>query len=237
MTDIPDLIFFLSEIILLVSYMVTGMVSLRIIACCADLGFIGASFWIGLDSPGMLPTFSFACLSFSINTVHVCRLLYLRFPQSIPSFLTESYKTTFHNLSTREYMLLIDSGQRRQVPPDITIIKAQSRCNLFYILKGEVNIKVDGNVIASVGAHQFVGEVSFIAEQPSIAEVVSSKSVEVIAWEEKNLDRLENDYPDVFLRFYDILLRNLAKKLSSQNTAYLSKSIDAEKGLLQPKGL
>ena len=78
--EYAEVLFYIAEITLVLSYSVTRMILLRFMACAADIGYIAAALLIGLDEAGMKPTFIFAIVAFFVNAVHIYRLLKMRLP-------------------------------------------------------------------------------------------------------------------------------------------------------------
>ena len=59
MSEYTEILFYISEVVMVISYSATRMIVLRFIACIADIGYMVATLLIGLDEAGMMPTFLF----------------------------------------------------------------------------------------------------------------------------------------------------------------------------------
>ncbi|MBA2651136.1 MAG: cyclic nucleotide-binding domain-containing protein [Tatlockia sp.] len=210
------LAFLISQIILLISYLMTSMLSLRLLVCIAQVGYMVATLMFGLDQPGMLPSFIFAVLIFLVNIVHIYRLIYAKLPAHIPDEYQAAYEKAFQTFSPREFLTLMKFTEKSLVTDDY-IIKENTIADVSLILEGQVRILVGTNRITDLGELSIIGEISYLTNKNSIASVKAIKTVNFHTWSRVNLKKLKRKYPKVYYKFYEHLIESVSTKLRKQN--------------------
>lgn len=210
---------------LVISYTMSSMLWLRLLVCLAQIGFMVGALRAGLHNPGMLSSLIFSCLILFVNSIHLVRLLYVKIPITIPDKYKTAYKKKFKRFSPREFIILLHYTQLKMITDDY-IIKQHSAADIIFIISGKIHILIENQVITELSGFQLFGEVSFLTNSTSIAAVKALDPVEFCVWTRRELQKLEKKYPEIFYKFYDILLKSLAIKLSNQNklTVLLHKS-------------
>jgi len=216
--EYAEVLFYIAEITLVLSYSVTRMILLRFMACAADIGYIAAALLIGLDEAGMKPTFIFAVVAFLVNAVHIYRLLKMRLPATIPAQLQEVYRRKFAGLSPREFLHLTGIAESRYARNEI-IIEENSMCDVFLALNGELAVTRRGNRLASLPALSIAGEVSALTRSESLASVATIGNVKLYRWTAECCDKLGKSHPELALKFQKILLGEMRQKMHLQNLA------------------
>ena len=216
MIDYTEIIFYVSEIVMVLSYSATRMIILRLIACIADIGYMVAALLIGLHEPGMTPTFVFAVIAFLINSVHIYRILHMRIPRRLPAQYEGVYRTKFSSFTIREFLYLLDISTR-VTHNNVQIIEEGKPCDIFLCLDGELSVKTGGKNVATLPAASMVGEVSSLTGFGSLASVSTVGAVQLCQWTKQSMQKLEKKYPEIHLKFHAILLGEMRSKLMSQN--------------------
>ncbi|PKO42918.1 MAG: cyclic nucleotide-binding protein [Betaproteobacteria bacterium HGW-Betaproteobacteria-22] len=87
--------------------------------------------------------------------------------------------------------------------------------HLYYLVKGKVELSQSGQIIRTVHAGDYFGEIAMLSNTPVNADArVASKQAEVITMGTDNIETLLLDEPGVAMKF----LRKLAKRLQMRNT-------------------
>jgi CRP-like cAMP-binding protein len=100
---------------------------------------------------------------------------------------------------------------------DEVIIPEQQPCDVQLNVNGTLQIEIDGKIIATLPANSLVGEISFLTGKPSIASVKVLGEAEMYSWNRNSLLQIQKKYPAIYIKFYEILLNNVASKLTSAN--------------------
>lgn len=86
--------------------------------------------------------------------------------------------------------------------------------NLYYVMRGQVQLFQRGNVLRTIEAGEYFGEMALLSNTPTIADaVVTSVQADVVLIESANIETLLLDEPKVAMKF----LRQMATKLQKRN--------------------
>ena len=208
--------FFVGECVLTISFTMSSLLLVRLFASLSQIIIIAASALVGFDQVGMLSYFVFASISLAINMNHIYRLLYSRLPISIHEKYKLMYELNFSTLSPREFLILLSFGSN-SIKKDEVIILEHEPCDVQMNLNGEFQVSLGGNIITKLPANSLVGEISFLTGKPSIASVKTLGEVDVYSWNREGLLKIQKKYPNIYIKFYDILLNKVVDKLASAN--------------------
>ena len=211
---------FFAEILLLMSYLTTQMLTLRIVAAISAICFMWAALYAGLSAPGMTPSFIFSGLSLLVNTLNIYRLLYTRMPAAIPSEYLEVYEKIFSTFTAREFLMLLRFSKKGAFENN-TLIEENSDCDVFLILTGEVEVSQQNKAVATIHRSNMIGEISYLTHQKTMATVKAIGEVTTVSWAHSSLSKLEKKYEHIFLKFHNILLTETRSKLIKQNATNL----------------
>jgi len=85
---------------------------------------------------------------------------------------------------------------------------------LYYLVSGQVQLLQQGNVLRTIEAGDYFGEMAMLSNTPTIADaIVTSEHADVITIRTDNIETLLLDEPKVAMRF----LRQLASRLQKRN--------------------
>ena len=104
--DIVDTIFSVAAVLILLSYVVSDMLWLRVIAVIGGAGYIVGGFFMAAGAPGKISLLVFSSLNASINLFHCVRLLLDRVPVMLPNELKTIYYQAFRSLTPNEFRQL-----------------------------------------------------------------------------------------------------------------------------------
>jgi CRP-like cAMP-binding protein len=108
-------------------------------------------------------------------------------------------------------------GRRRMVAPgDVLVLQGEPSPHLFIVLDGRMDVVVKGiGPVASLGAGEIIGELSFVDSAPPSASVTAATAGAVLMLEKRLLAReLESDTAFA-MRFYRAIALFLADRLRS----------------------
>lgn len=211
-----EALFFAAETVLLVSYLFTDILLLRAITMISDLVFIGASTYVGFDSPGMTATCLFAMSSFALNLYHIYLIVGVRIPARLQDELKPAYNKWFKTFRHREFLYLLNMGQVREVSNE-TLVQKGNETTPFLLLAGEVHVFVDGIEMAILEPGDIFGEVSYLLHRPAIATIKAHKRARVCHWSEKDLLRIKRRHSEILSNFEKIMIQSISEKLANQN--------------------
>jgi membrane protein len=86
--------------------------------------------------------------------------------------------------------------------------------NLHYLVSGQVHLQRNGNVIRTIEAGDYFGELALLSNMPAFADaIVSSPQAEVVMIYPDNIETLLLDEPKVAMMF----LRQMATRLQMRD--------------------
>ena len=124
--------------------------------------------------------------------------LYASFPTMNPGQFRTVMKMADW-ISAREETVICTEGEE----PDF----------LFLISKGTMMLKRDGKQV-SVGAGNFIGEISFLIDGPARADVVATQGTDYVRWDRQGLSKLMEKSPRLSNALTALLNKDVARKLS-----------------------
>jgi len=124
---------------------------------------------------------------------------------------------SFSSLSTREFKKLITNNRFKVVQDDMIVAESEVPERLFIILRGKVEIMKSGSCIASLGAGDFVGEMSFLSKEPASASAHARDLVQYAYWTHDDLEKLRRRSITIYNKFIAIVGCDLVRKLRSNN--------------------
>ncbi len=85
--------------------------------------------------------------------------------------------------------------------------------HLFLVSKGTMTLERDGKEV-SVGAGNFIGEISFLIDRPASADVVAPAGTDYVQWDRTKLSALMEKSPALSNALAALFNRDIARKLS-----------------------
>ena len=85
------------------------------------------------------------------------------------------------------------------------------------LLHGEVNVIKDNKVLTYLSRGHFMGEISFISKQETIAEVKANGDATYIMWTKKHIDDLKRDNKVFWIKLQNILMKDMIEKIKRAN--------------------
>ena len=194
------------------AYISRSILWLRILLVCAAITYIVSGISLGVAS--MIGWNSAYLL---INLYHIAFLLLDKITINLPRETVGIYHRYFSTLSTREFKKLIMNNGFRTFQ-DIDIIRElEIPDKLFIVLRGKVNIIKDEKTIATLGAGDFIGEMSFLSREPASASAYAENFVQCAYWTHDDLEKLKLNNSASYQKFVAIVGCDLVRKLRYKN--------------------
>ena len=84
---------------------------------------------------------------------------------------------------------------------------------MMLILDGEVDVLKDNKVITYLSRGHFVGEISFVSKEETIADVKAKTDVTYIMWTKKQIEDLKRDNKVFWIKLQNILMKDMIGKI------------------------
>ena len=187
LTD-KTVIFFIANSIYVISYMLTSMFWLRLLAVIAAISTF--PYFYFQAEPLWSALFWQACF-LTVNLVNLAILLYSMRPPSFDSFEALVHQLKFSDLKQHEFAPILKLAQRMNLEEGESLLKdGDSNSRLFLIVDGGCRILKNGTEITVITAGEFVGELSFVSGEVISADVISAGDTKMIFWDRRTLEPL-----------------------------------------------
>lgn len=96
---------------------------------------------------------------------------------------------------------------------------------LYYLVEGEVEVKIGDNQIATIKKGNFLGEMSFLSGELPSASVTSVTPARIMSWDRRKLRMLMDKNDDFRHEIYSIFSNDLILKIINLNKQSILSSI------------
>ena len=140
----------------------------------------------------------------------------------------------FDGLSAEQTHLVLTKGHLIECSMgELIIKKGATSTGMFIIMSGNVEVRDDGEVLATLGKGEVLGEMAFLLASPRSADVYAvSEGVRILSTDEKTLRQLVETEPTAAAKF----LLNLSKSLCLRLLALRARSSVAQTARLPEIG-
>jgi len=210
LTD-STVIFFIANTLYVVSYMLTSMLWLRVLAIVAAASTV-PYFYFQVE-PLWSALFWQGCFLL-VNLVNLLILLYQRRSTHFDDDEQQAYRIRFSDLKPHEARPIFKYAQKMSPPPGTVLLReGEPNDCLYLVLEGECSVVKAGNEVATLRPGQFVGELSFLSGEDVSANVVSSGQTKLMAWDRQKLEPLFKRHGLYEAYFYSLFSLDVAGKL------------------------
>jgi len=205
------MLFFAANIIYCLAYIVTKMVWLRILTIVAALCTL-PYFYFQLE-PLWSALFWQSCFLL-INLVNLIVIYYNSLPLNMSEDEERLQSLVFRTISAREVRKLLNVGQIHKINSNEKFLgQGDANSDLYLLSKGSCRVFRDDKEIGFLHPGHFVGEMSFVSDQPVSADVIADQPIEFIKWKKEDLDKFFIRNSSLKQYFYTLLGLDMAEKL------------------------
>jgi CRP-like cAMP-binding protein len=206
----------LSYVLIAVSYWLTNMFWLRLVAI---VGLSLEILYFLLSGGDLRAGIGWDLVFIAINGYQLSRLVQDRLSLRLPQADRDLLRSVLIGLNDIQIARLLVAGRFRDVAKGTTLAEENKPLDtLFFICAGHLKVTIAGREVAHLGKGNFVGEVAFLTEKPATATVVAEDSVRALVFERAALSRFFRNEAEVAGLIYQLLGRELAHKIKVSNT-------------------
>ncbi|PXX42900.1 Crp/Fnr family transcriptional regulator [Aquitalea magnusonii] len=199
------------------SYIMRDIFWLRVITLFACFMDIYIYFFIRPGQP-MWIQIAMNLVFIAINAYQLAILLKEKKASVLSGEAKIIHQQVFQAFSPVEFKKLLDVARFEDHPKDHCLVRTNEKpCDLMLILQGEAAILANGNKVSAVGNKQFLGEMSFLTEQPASATAVTSQPTRILRLPHAQLDALLKKTPELKAPLHSVLGQDVALKLKKMN--------------------
>jgi CRP-like cAMP-binding protein len=205
----------------LLAFLVRDILWLRLIAITSHLCFFTVVY---LRPPApdwsVLPWF---LVFLVINGLHAARLVHERRLDRLSPEEERVRQISFPALNKVYVKRLLRLGRWERIPEGTSLtIEHQVPAFMYLLAEGDIEVDVSGRHVATLGAGQFVGEMSLLAGQAASATTRARGAARCLVWDRIALDRRLKRDNDLRSTLYAAAGSNLSKKIAQQNAEFRS---------------
>ena len=196
------------------SFLVKDILYLRLLSILASLFSVFYNYTIPIEPMGL--AINWNIIFVMVNLYHVAMLIYEKRPVHMEPKDKELYETMFKDLTPVEYLKITKIADFKKLSIGTKIITQDARVfNLNLIYNGTVEVQVDGKSVAELKDGQFVGEMSFLTEQPATATCIVKHETELLVWKQKQFKDLLKRNPSLYFTIQSLLSTQVSSNLVS----------------------
>jgi hypothetical protein len=200
-----------ANVLLLLSFLVTDILWLRLLNVVAGLCFMGFAL---ASTPPAFAMLAWNALFLIINVVQTWRLLLERRPVRLHAEELALYQAAFRALTPREFSRLLGIAAWVSASAGDELVPEGVRLDrVLVVASGGGDVVSRGARVARVGPGQLVGEMSFLTEAKTSAAVVASEATRCLALPSDALRALFRKHPEMRASMQAVIGHDLAAKL------------------------
>ena len=217
LTD-ATVVFFFANSLYVISYMLTSMLWLRVLAIIAAVSTF--PYFYFQAEPLWSALFWQSCF-LMVNLVNLLILLYSMRSTHFDEDEQLARNLKFSELKPQELRTIFRYAETVSFEEGETLMNDGSENQrLYLILEGECEVSKHGQWVATLGAGKFVGEMSFVSGDVSSADVVAGKSLRLMAWDRGELEPLFRKQGLYESYFHSLCSMDVARKLRAMTQAH-----------------
>lgn len=208
--DLDTVLINAAYIIYVASALVRGLVPLRVTLLVASVVFV--SYGLVAGEPSVVVW----NIVFGVFSVwELIRIHRERRPVVMDPDQRSAYDEVFHQLSEKDFERFWKQGSHEHHVQEVTLThQGVEVTDLMLITRGTATVHIDGAMVATIGQHMFVGEMTLISGGPASATVITNDGTHLRRWSHTSLDHIEEAKPELATKLWRILSRDLSLKMN-----------------------
>ena len=164
-----------------------------------------------------------------INLVWVVKIFLERRPPRFTPDERRLYEYTFcQSCTPREMLQLLAKATWSTAKEGETLVaQGATPGRLLIIHRGEAEVRNKGQQLATLRDGDLVGEVSYLTQEPAVADVVANGQLEYVWWNQETLQQLFDQRIELKVAIQNIIGHNLVDRLTSSLASVPEVSIHA----------
>jgi len=221
LTD-STVIFFIANTLYVISYMLTSMVWLRVLAIIAAVSTF-PYFYFQVE-PLWSALFWQSCF-LAVNLVNLLILLFAMRTTSFDEHENLAYEIKFSELKPYEVRPIFKYAKQELVEDGHILLQdGQKNQTLFLILHGKCRVLKNGIEVAVLGQGHFVGELSFLSGDAVSADVLTVGNTNLMSWDKHDLTPLFKRQGLYESYFYSLCSLDVAGKLRAMTAEHTAEA-------------
>jgi len=149
-----------------------------------------------------------------VNLIQVIRIYDDRKPRLIPEDVKDLYEDIFKEFSSKEFLYFMQLGQKETVQNKKIISLGDHQYDLLLVLNGKALVKRQKLHITDLIRGQFIGEISFLTDQPASADVYCKEELSYIKWDQSKIKAIKDSNISFWIKLNSILTNDITLKIT-----------------------
>lgn len=214
--SIPDIPGHIAYVVLAISYYLTSILWLRVLAV---IGLALEVIYFMLVSSDLYTGIGWSAIFIVINAYQLGWLIRDRLRLRLPHEEKSVLRRLLTGLEDVQISRLLDASEWRELAADDYLMREnQTVDELYFLFSGRFGVDVGGKMVAHLESGSFAGEVAFLTGQPATASVIVERPARVLAISRVRLTKLCKSDSQVAGVIHQLLGRDLANKLRMSNS-------------------
>ena len=212
-TDIPA---HLSYLVIAVSYLLTNVFWLRVLAVIGLFLEISYFRLTGTNTTSGMPWDS---LFIIINLYQLIWLVRDKLNARLPEKDAEMLRQSFMGLDDSQIARMLRAADWKDYQPGDILTRQDAPVDaLYFLCSGRANVEVDGKFITHLEKGSFVGEIAYLTGNPATAKVTIDEPSRALAFSKMSMAKVTAKDNQISGILYQLLGRDLAQKMRRANT-------------------
>jgi hypothetical protein len=225
----PNYLVNLSSILTLISFSVSSILSLRLLAIGAQLTFIP---YCLMQSPPLWTPVVWNGLFLAVNLVNVVLLLLEKRPVKFTPDEQKLYDLAFSDFNRREFLKLLTLGEWQQGKKgDILVSANEPNTRISLLSSGEAIAIVEGRELTKIPEGKLLGIPSVLVGNSMLVTIQLNSPARYFCWQIEPLRKFLDKQPELRMKLRQIVSYDLAKSIQLLQNIQLQewrKSKDAQ---------
>jgi len=211
-------IFFVANTLYVISYMLTSMIWLRLLAVIAAACTFPYFFF---QEQPLWSALFWQSMFLGVNLINLVALLISMRSAKLSAMEQDLHENLFKELKRQEVVPIFRAGKTIKISKNQSLLQdGQPNSDLYLIVDGGFDVLTGaGKKIAEIGRYEFAGEMSYISKSVASASVVAREHSTVIRWRSADLEALFNKSSLYKPYLYQLWSVHLSSKLRTMTRA------------------
>jgi hypothetical protein len=190
------------------SFLVRNILWLRLLAIFASFTSIAYNYYVPVE-PLWVPI-QWNCVFIITNITQITITLLEKRNFELVGHEAFLHDRFFPELTSAEFKKLIKNAYLRTSSKNETLIEQHTTVDaLMVVIEGEVQVLSNGREVTKLGKGQFLGEMSFLTDEPTKAEVRAVGEMKYFFWEKESLKEIISKKPKMMNAIQRVLSNQL----------------------------
>tara|TARA_B100000530_G_scaffold275344_1_gene188252 strand:- start:1528 stop:2175 length:648 start_codon:yes stop_codon:yes gene_type:complete len=150
-----------------------------------------------------------------VNVIQVVRIYDDRKPRMIPEDMKDLYRGIFSTFTSKEFLYFMNLGEKEIINKQKLISLGDHQKDLLLVLKGDALVMREGKHLAKLNRGKFLGEISFLTDQPASADVYAKDELQYIKWDQSKIRAIKISNNAFWAKLNSVLTNDLTSKITS----------------------